>query len=308
MNETIPSAVNGERVDRVVATLTGMPRSVVAEAVKRGAIRLDGKPVKARSQVVLEGQVLEVDDTEESEQLPQAQDGIKFRVAYEDEDVLVIDKPEGLVVHPGAGHLDGTLVNGLLARFADIDANRPGQPMRPGIVHRLDAGTTGLLVVSRNETAHEKLVEALKARDVEREYVALVWGDVQPDNGMIEGAIGRGERQRTKMTVSLRGKEARTSYEVLDRREEPAVTLVRAKLETGRTHQIRVHFSAIGHALVGDARYNGSRESIKLKRPFLHAASLAFVHPTTGKQLAFESPLPNDLVEVIQKLELKLPT
>lgn len=306
MKETIPAAVDGERVDRLVATLTGMPRSAVASAVKNGAVRLDGKPVKTRSQPVAEGQVLEVDEIDDAEKLPEPQAGIEFGVVYEDDDLIVVDKPEGLVVHPGAGNPDGTLVNGLLHKYADIDANRPGQSMRPGIVHRLDAGTTGLLVVSRNEETHARLVEALKAREVERRYLALVWGDVQPDNGMIEGAIGRGERQRTKMTVSLRGKEARTSYEVLDRCEEPNVTLLRAKLETGRTHQIRVHFSAIGHALVGDRRYNGLRESIPLQRPFLHAAALAFTHPMSGEALSFDSPIPDDLSKVIQQLELRL--
>ncbi len=228
-------------------------------------------------------------------------------MVYEDEHIVVIDKPVGLVVHPGAGHPDKTLVNGLLERFADINKNRPGQPLRPGIVHRLDAGTTGLLICSRTEEAHRSLVVALKAREIERQYITLVWGDVQPDTGMIDGPIGRGERRRTQMTVSVRGKDARTSYEVLQRKEQPLVTLLRAKLETGRTHQIRVHFAAIGHALVGDRRYDGLRESIPMERPFLHAESLSFAHPITEKTMAFNSPLPEDLTEVLQKLELKSP-
>lgn len=307
MIETIPESLDGERVDRVVATLTGMARAAVAELVKSGAVSLDGTPVKTRSQPVVAGQELAFEQPAPEDRTPMPQDGIEFKVVYEDNDIVVVDKPEGLVVHPGAGNPDRTLVNGLLQRFPDIAANRPGEPLRPGIVHRLDAGTTGLLVVSRNAAAHANLVERLKAREVERQYIALVWGDVQPDVGMIDGPIGRGERRRTQMTVTIRGKQARTSYAVLGRKASPNVTLVRAKLETGRTHQIRVHFAAIGHALVGDRRYDGLRQSVSLGRPFLHAASLGFNHPISGKWLAFQSPLPADLAKVIQQLELPAP-
>lgn len=304
MNEIVPTALEGERVDRVIATLTGSTRAAVATAVKDGRVRLDGKPVSVRSQPVSAGQNIEFDEIEDEALVPQAQSGIDFDVVFEDEHLLVVNKPVGLVVHPGAGNTDSTLVNGLLHRFPEIDQNRPGELNRPGIVHRLDAGTTGLLVVSKTSEAHEALVELLKAREIARTYLALACGQIENDSGVIEAPIGRGERYRTKMAVSIKGKPARTSYDVLARCEEPPMTAVRARLETGRTHQIRVHFAAIGHPLVGDRRYNGYRDSVPLDRPFLHAAELAFTHPISGKGLEFEAQLPEDLVKVAQRFEL----
>jgi 23S rRNA pseudouridine1911/1915/1917 synthase len=304
VNEIVPTALEGERVDRVIATLTGSTRAAVATAVKDGRVRLDGKPVSVRSQPVSAGQNIEFDEIEDEALVPQAQSGIDFDVVFEDEHLLVVNKPVGLVVHPGAGNTDSTLVNGLLHRFPEIDQNRPGELNRPGIVHRLDAGTTGLLVVSKTSEAHEALVELLKAREIARTYLALACGQIENDSGVIEAPIGRGERYRTKMAVSIKGKPARTSYDVLARCEEPPMTAVRARLETGRTHQIRVHFAAIGHPLVGDRRYNGYRDSVPLDRPFLHAAELAFTHPISGKGLEFEAQLPEDLVKVAQRFEL----
>jgi 23S rRNA pseudouridine1911/1915/1917 synthase len=307
MNEMIPASLAGERVDRVIASLTGMARSTVAELIESGSVLVDGKPVKNRGQKVEEAQVLEFEMLTPDEQMPVPQADVAFDVLYQDEHIVVVDKPAGLVVHPGSGNPDKTLVNGLLHRFPDIESNLPGDPKRPGIVHRLDAGTTGLLVVARTQAAYERLVEMMKERDVQRRYIALVWGDMQPDNGVIDAPIGRSEGDRTKMAVSGNGRTARTRYEVLQRNSDPTVCLVGAQLETGRTHQIRVHFAAIKHPVVGDRRYRGVRQGIMLDRPFLHARSLEFQHPITGEKTFFESPLPRDLSGLLNKLEIPQP-
>lgn len=307
MIETVPAVLSGERVDRVVAAMTGLSRVAVARMVERGAVHVDGKPAKSRGQKLVEGQLLEFDLPTDEDEQPRAEEGIEFGVVHADSALIIVDKPAGLVVHPGNGHPTGTLVNGLLARYDDIDAARPGDSHRPGIVHRLDAGTSGLLVVARTQAAYEALVEAMKSRRVERRYTALAWGDLQPDQGVIDGPIGRSEGDRTKMAVSSTGRVARTRYEVLARRVDPTLSLVSAQLETGRTHQIRVHLAATKHPVVGDRRYNGVRQGVSLDRPFLHARSLRFTHPETGEECYFESPLPDDLQKVLQKLELPLP-
>ena len=302
VDEVIPGPLDGERVDRAVAAFTGQTRAAIAALVDAGRVTIDDKPVKSRSARVAEGQRLVVEATEPDDVLPSADPSVEFDVVYSDDDIIVVDKPAGLVVHPGAGHHDGTLVNGLLARFPDLVTARPGDPARPGIVHRLDAGTTGLLVVGRTEAAYQTLVKAMKARDVERRYVALVWGDVQPDRGVVDAPIGRAQTDRTRMAVSNRGRLARTSYEVSARHPDPSLTLVSCRLETGRTHQIRVHLAAIGHPVVGDRRYGGMRQGLEMKRPFLHARRLSFAHPSTGETMAFESPLPKDLQGILRKL------
>jgi 23S rRNA pseudouridine1911/1915/1917 synthase len=204
-------------------------------------------------------------------------------------------------VHPGAGHATGTLVNGLLARFPDL-AN-VGDPMRPGIVHRLDRDTSGLLMVARSERAYDAFVEQLSERTVERRYIALAWGHFASPRGVIDAPIGRSESRRTRMAVRESGKAARTAYEVDRDFEKPVCSLVDCRLETGRTHQIRVHLSAVGHPVVGDATYGGSRESIKLSRPFLHATTLGFDHPGTGERMSFTDPLPENLQAVLDDLD-----
>ena len=222
-------------------------------------------------------------------------------VVYEDADLVVVDKPAGLVVHPGAGQPTGTLVHGLLARYPEI--RTVGQANRPGIVHRLDKGTSGLLLVARSQPAYEALVAMLSARRVDRRYRALVWGEPDAPTGLVDAPIGRSTRDRTRMAVTVRGREARTGYEVVRAYHEPVdVTELRLRLETGRTHQIRVHLTAIGHPVVGDARYGGARQSLPLDRPFLHAEAVALDHPVTGAPLAFTSPLPADLAAVLAGL------
>lgn len=300
--ETIPGGLDGERIDRVVAMLTGCSRAEAAELVDAGAVEVDGRAVQTRSTKLREGQVIAIAAPEApSGPLVAPDPDIEVRVVHLDDDLLVIDKQPGLVVHPGSGNLDGTLVNGLVARFPEIAA--VGQDDRPGIVHRIDKGTSGLLVVARTERAYVGLVEALADHDVEREYLALVWGHLDAPHGVVDAAIGRSGKDPTRMAVSNRGRHARTHYERIETFTDPAaVTLVRCRLETGRTHQIRVHMAAIGHPVVGDDRYGGGRRAIPLDRPFLHAARLAFTHPVTGDAVDVQSELPPDLGEVLAAL------
>jgi 23S rRNA pseudouridine1911/1915/1917 synthase len=212
-----------------------------------------------------------------------------------------VDKPAGLVVHPGAGHRDGTLVGGLLARFPELAS--VGAPARPGIVHRLDRGTSGLLVVARTPAAFDDLVTQLSARTVERRYVAVVLGVPAPRSGVVDAPIGRSPRDPTRMAVAATGRPARTHYRVEQAFEQPVVAArLACRLETGRTHQVRVHLSAIGHPVVGDARYGGDRPALPAPRPCLHAARLGFRHPSTGEEMAFEAPLPRDLEAVLAGL------
>jgi 23S rRNA pseudouridine1911/1915/1917 synthase len=214
----------------------------------------------------------------------------------------VIDKPAGLVVHPGSGHPDGTLVNGLLALFPELAG--VGEPHRPGIVHRLDVGTSGLLVVARTPAAYTNLVQALAGHRVERSYRALVWGRPANPIGVIDAPIGRDHRDPTRMGVVVDGRPARTEYRVLRGFRVPAeVTSLLCRLQTGRTHQIRVHLAAIGHPVVGDGTYGGIRDHLQVSRPFLHAAALELHHPVSHEVLHFASPLPADLLAVETMLD-----
>jgi 23S rRNA pseudouridine1911/1915/1917 synthase len=300
MKETVPRALDGERVDRVVAMLTGLPRSEVAELVQGGRVRLAGSTVGTRSHRVAEGDEVEVDLPPPADDRPQPDAGVEVPVAYEDADVLVVDKPAGLVVHPGAGQSSGTLVHGLLARYPEIAG--VGDPMRPGIVHRLDKGTSGLMLVARSADAYVDLVAQLKARTVERRYLALVAGEVAEGRGVIDAPVGRSTRHPTRMSVTSRGRPARTRYEVLERYTEPVeATLLECRLETGRTHQIRVHLAAIDHPVLGDSRY-GRGQALPMNRPFLHAHDLAFDHPGDGARHRYQSPLPADLEAIRERL------
>jgi 23S rRNA pseudouridine1911/1915/1917 synthase len=306
LRETIPAALGGERVDRVVALLSGLARAEAAALVDAGRVLLGGRPVSSRSRRVAEGEVLDVALPRPSARLlVQPDPAVAFVVVHADGDVVVVDKPAGLVVHPGAGHPDGTLVNGLVARFPDLAALGGD---RPGIVHRLDKGTSGLLVVARTSAAREALVAQLAARTVEREYMALVWGAVEADRGLIDAPLGRSQRDATRMAVQAGGRVARTRYRVERRFATLApATLLRCRLETGRTHQIRAHLAAIGHPVVGDARYGkgrgagGGGVALAPGRLWLHAARLVFDHPSTGERLSFTSPVPADLVDALDQ-------
>ncbi len=295
----VPAALEGERLDRAVALLTGWPRAAVQTLLDDGSVLVDGRAI-AKSHRLHEGAVIELLAEPEADAPPVADPAVELDVRYADDDVVVVHKPADLVVHPGAGHARGTLVNGLLARFPDIAA--VGDPMRPGIVHRLDRDTSGLLVAARSARAYDALVTALAAHEIERRYLALVWGRLASPRGLIDAPIGRSESRRTRMAVREAGKPARTEYEVRAVYDDPVCSLLACRLETGRTHQIRVHLAAIGHPVAGDGTYGGARDQLPLDRPFLHAAVLAFTHPVTAEQLRFDEALPIELQTVLDRL------
>jgi len=309
LSVVVPASLEGVRVDRAVALLADVSRSSVDALVADGRVQIDGKAVSSRSTRLREGQTLEVDRIEEDVAVGPAGDpSVDVVVVYEDADVIVVDKPAGLVVHPGAGHRSGTLVHGLVARYPDLSAlptEVGSEPDRPGIVQRLDRGTSGLMVVARTPSAYHSLVGQLSAREVARTYRALVLGHVDGESGLVDAPIGRSVSSPTRMAITRKGKEARTRYKVQGRFETPGpTTLVRASLETGRTHQIRVHLSAIGHPVVGDAPYSQGRSlpGATVTRPFLHAYKLAFDHPTSGERMSWTSELPEDLAEQLAVL------
>jgi 23S rRNA pseudouridine1911/1915/1917 synthase len=302
IREEIPLALAGERLDRIVALITDGSRSDAAALVAAGGVHVDGTVMTSGRQRLKLGQVIDVDETKLPTTDPPAADAaVEYSVVYADEHVIVVDKPAGLVVHPGAGNPSGTLVNGLLARYPEISTI--GEAHRPGIVHRLDIGTSGLLVVARSAGAYHSLVDALAQRDVTRMYRTMVWGHLAFATGVIDAPVGRDHRDPMRMAVVVDGKSARTRYHVLAAYRSPAeASSLECHLESGRTHQIRVHLAAIGHPVVGDGTYGGIRHGITTSRPFLHAARLAFAHPVSRESMSFSSPLPDDLAAVEAQL------
>ncbi len=300
--EVIPPALAGQRVDRVVALITGCTRAEASDLVASGVVRLNGEAVASKSRRVGDNDAIEITWTApDGPALPVGDESVRFEVLDEDDDVIVIDKPAGLVVHPGGGNLSGTLVNGLLARYPEIAD--VGDPARPGIVHRLDKDTSGLMMVARSPAAYDALVAQLTARAVERRYESLVWGHPEVPQGKVDAPIGRSVRDPTRMAVSEQGRDAVTRYEVLERYDQPVdVARLTCTLETGRTHQIRVHLMALGHPVVGDDRYGGRRESLVVPRLFLHAGRLGFAHPTSGEPMTYAVALPADLTGVLDGL------
>jgi 23S rRNA pseudouridine1911/1915/1917 synthase len=299
---TVPASLDGVRVDKAVSLVADLSRSTVNTLVDQGRVRVDGVTVRSRSTALRLGQELRVDRAEEhGPDRPLGDPTVEFGVVHADRHVIVVDKPAGLVVHPGPGHRTGTLVHGLLADFPELAsvAEAVGSdPDRPGIVHRLDRGTSGLMVVARTPDAHRSLVDQLGRRDVVRQYRALVLGSVEGESGLVDAPIGRSISSPTRMAVSRKGKEARTRYHVEQRFSRPVpATLLTATLETGRTHQIRVHLTAIGHPVVGDDVYAQGRSlpGAIVSRPFLHAYNLAFDHPGSGERMSWTSGLPDDL-------------
>ena len=294
--ESVPSALAGERLDRIVALIGDLSRAQAAATIDAGGVRVDGETAASGKVRLVVGQMIEVDPLAvPGPVLPTADDEVDIGVVYEDDTVIVVDKPAGLVVHPGAGNLDGTLVSGLLARFPDV-VEVGNDPVRPGIVHRLDAGSSGLLVVARNDEAAEHLIEQFADHSATRRYDAVVWGVPDAPHGIIDAPIGRDRGDPLKMAVVAGGRPARTDYRVVGSYSSPAVvSRLECRLETGRTHQIRVHLSSIDHPLVGDPTYGQRRPTLGLERPFLHAAELAFDHPVTGERVTFTSPLAPDL-------------
>jgi 23S rRNA pseudouridine1911/1915/1917 synthase len=295
----VPALLGGVRVDRGVAMVADVSRGAAAELIAQGRVQVDGLPVSVGRVVLREGSTLRIVLPAPGDGTVTPEPSVDFEVVFADDAVVVVDKPAGLVVHPGAGHVEGTLVGGLLARFPDLAelvAAGVCAPDRPGIVHRLDKGTSGLLAVARTEEAYRALVDQLATRSMERRYLALVAGNVVDDRGEVEAPIGRSNRTPTKMAVTASGKPARTGYTVLVRRPgEKPTTLLELSLQSGRTHQIRVHMAAIGHPVVGDARYGVSDKRLGSGRFFLHAFKLGFTHPVTGARVEFTAPLPADL-------------
>lgn len=295
ITEIVPAALAGERLDRVVALVLDVSRSVAASVIDGGGALVDGEVCTVGKLRLAEGQEVTVDpDAVPVPGTPQPDRDVVFTVVHEDDSVIVIDKPPGLVVHPGAGNPDGTLVNGLLARYPELVG--VGEEHRPGIVHRLDAGSSGLLVVARTQDAVDALIEQFSAHEATRVYLALVWGHPEAPHGVIDAPIGRSRQDPLKMAVVADGRPSRTEYRVLARYDRPAeLAFLECRLETGRTHQIRVHLSSINHPLVGDPVYGQRRPKLQIERPFLHAAELAFEHPATGERVTFRSELPADL-------------
>ncbi|MGD0254081.1 MAG: RluA family pseudouridine synthase [Acidimicrobiales bacterium] len=308
----VPAALSGERVDKTVSLVTGVSRSTAVELLAQGRVVVDGRVVRVRSLRLIAGQHLAVDLPPSEEETPAADSTVRFAVVHEDDCLIVVDKPPGLVVHGGAGNLRGTLVCGLLSRYpelAELPRAGAGEVQRPGIVHRLDKGTSGLLVVARTADAYWSLTRQFREHTAGREYLALVAGSVYDEAGIVEAPIGRSARMPDRMAVTSRGRVARTVYQVTARYGEPVVaTLVKAVLTTGRTHQVRVHLAAIGHPVIGDDRYGGSasrpvvlRDAMSHGRFFLHAHRLEFEHPAGGRT-AWTSALPSDLTDVLDRL------
>jgi 23S rRNA pseudouridine1911/1915/1917 synthase len=280
----------GERLDVFVARAAGS-RAAAQRLIDGGAVLVDGRPLAKRHRVTA-GERVAIGELTPS--APPDAPPATFEIAYEDEHLIVVDKPPGVVVHPGAGHRAGTLVQALEGRVAG-GADRD----RPGVVHRLDRDTSGLLVLARTDDAHAALQDALQRREIVREYLALVEGRPAARRGTIDAPLGRDRRARTRMSTDTDDpREAVTHFEV--ERNLPSATLLRVRLETGRTHQIRAHLQAIGHPVAGDPEY-GRPRLYGLQRQFLHAARLAFAHPATQERLDFTSPLPPDLAGALEK-------
>ncbi|MEA2151275.1 MAG: rRNA synthase [Solirubrobacteraceae bacterium] len=287
MELEVPAEAAGERLDVFLAAPAGS-RSQAQRLIADGRVLVDGRPAQKRH-LVRAGERIAVDDAQDAAPAPGAAAPVaQFAVAYEDGDLIVVDKPAGVVVHPARGHREGTLAQALAGRAAGGEQN-----WRAGIVHRLDRNTSGLLVVAKSEEVHRRLKAALAARDIRREYLALVEGRPPARSGTIEAPIGRDRRHRTRMSIdSDAPKPAITHFEL--ERALAQSTLLRVRLQTGRTHQIRVHLQSIGHPVCGDRDY-GHKGLYGLERQFLHATRLAFAHPTTGAPIDIVSPLPPDL-------------
>jgi 23S rRNA pseudouridine1911/1915/1917 synthase len=302
--EIVPPALAGERLDRIVAFILDVSRSVATAVIEAGGVDVDDERATTGKVRLGEGQTVTVDPGAVPVEEPPGPDpSVQFDVVHVDDAVIVVDKPAGLVVHPGAGNPDGTLVNGLLARFPDLAD--VGERIRPGIVHRLDAGSSGLLVVARTQAAADSLIEQFASHDATRAYLALVWGHPSAPHGVIDAPIGRSRRDPLRMAIVADGRWARTEYRVLERYDQPAeLALLECRLETGRTHQIRVHLSSIDHPLVGDPVYGQRRPKLQVERPFLHAAELAFDHPSTGERVTFRSDLAPDLAARLATLRV----
>ncbi|BCB03284.1 RluA family pseudouridine synthase [Bacillus sp. KH172YL63] len=287
----------GERIDKVVSQLNKeWSRSQVQQWIKDGHIKVNEESVKPNFKCPLNAVItVEIPDPEELDVEPE---DLNLDIAYEDGDVIVVNKPKGMVVHPAPGHYSGTMVNGLMHHCTDLSGING--VLRPGIVHRIDKDTSGLLMVAKNDMAHEHLVNQLVAKTVTRKYTAIVHGLIPHEYGTIDAPIGRDPKDRQSMAVVDNGKSAVTHFKVLDRYKD--FTLVECELETGRTHQIRVHMKYIGFPLAGDPKY-GPRKTLSIEGQALHAGVLGFIHPRTEEYMEFKAELPEEFMKVIKHLE-----
>lgn len=285
----------GVRLDKALSELTELSRSVANDQIKAGQVLVNGQVKKAKY-TVQEGDIVTY-HLPEIEEIDYVAEDIPLDIIYQDEDVAVVNKPQGMVVHPSAGHTSGTLVNALLYHVKDLSGING--VLRPGIVHRIDKDTSGLLMIAKNDDAHTKLAAELKDKKSLRKYWAIVHGNLPNDRGVIEAPIGRSEKDRKKQAVTAKGKEAVTRFQVLERFGD--YTLVELTLETGRTHQIRVHMAYIGHPVAGDEVY-GPRKTLKGHGQFLHARTLGFTHPKTGEVVAFTAEAPAIFQDTLEYL------
>ncbi|GLV61934.1 pseudouridine synthase [Bacillus mycoides] len=293
---TVAEEQKSERIDKFVAEINSeWSRSQVQQWIKDAVVTVNGKSVKGNYKVKGNDEItVTIPDPEELDIQPE---DMNLEIYYEDADVLVVNKPRGMVVHPAPGHTSGTLVNGLMHHCTDLSGING--VMRPGIVHRIDKDTSGLLMVAKNDMAHESLVNQLVAKTVTRRYKAIVHGVIPHDKGTIDAPIGRDKKERQSMTVDENGKNAVTHFQVLERFKD--FTLVECRLETGRTHQIRVHMKYIGYPLAGDPKY-GPKKTLDLNGQALHAGILGFDHPRTGEYIEFEAPIPEVFEEALNIL------
>ena len=289
----------GIRIDKYLAeSLPDISRSYLQKLFRDGEIRMNGKAVKASAKTLAGAEIVfAIPEPEEPEILPE---DIPLDILYEDDDVILINKPKDMVVHPAAGHYTGTLVNGLMYHCREGLSGINGV-LRPGIVHRIDKDTTGVLVVCKNDRAHNGLAEQLAEHSITRKYRAIVCGNLKEDEGTVDAPLGRHPQDRKKMAiVRSGGKRAVTHYRVLERFGK--YTYIECQLETGRTHQIRVHMASLGHPLLGDEVYGRGKSPFKLEGQTLHAMVLGFIHPTTGEYMEFQAPLPEYFEKLLEKL------
>lgn len=292
-----------ERVDKFLATrFPDFTRSFIQKAIKNGQIKLNGKDFKSNYKLKLDDKIeINIEDPIELEIEPE---DIPLDILYEDDDVLIVNKPKNMVVHPSAGHFSHTLVNAIMFHCKDSLSGINGI-IRPGIVHRIDMNTTGSLIICKNDVSHTKIAEQIKEHSVNRIYVGLVYGRLANDEGTVEGPIGRNPSDRKKMAINYKnGKPAITHYKVLERFNE--YTFVKFKLETGRTHQIRVHMASIGHSLVGDDIYSNNKKCKfkHLEGQCLHARTIGFIHPTLNQYVEFQAPIPEYLDKLLNTLRI----
>ena len=305
MNEVvfeITPEMEGERIDKCISNyVETLSRSYIQKIIKEGKAYINDAPVKSNYKVRVDDKVqFTIPDCEELDIPPQ---DIPLDIIYEDKDVLIVNKPKNMVVHPAPGHYEGTLVNAIMYHCHN-DLSGINGVLRPGIVHRIDKDTTGSLIICKNDEAHRKIAEQLKEHSITRKYRAIVYGRISNDEGVVDAPIGRHPTDRKKMAINERnGKTAITHYKVLERFEK--YTYIECQLETGRTHQIRVHMTSIGHPLLGDEVYGNAKCPFKLEGQTLHAMTIGFIHPSTNQYVEYEAPLPEYFERLLQILRSK---